>query len=40
MIEAIEDTSACGLMVGILHMVVRESRSGDLQKLQVSHVGV
>ena len=40
MMEAIKDTSVCGLIVDILHVIVRDSDSGELKKLWVSHVSI
>lgn len=39
-VRELENTSACGLVVVILHVVIRESCSGDLKNRQISDVGI
>lgn len=38
--EGVRTSSARGLVVAIIHIVIRKSRSGDLNKWQINYVGI
>lgn len=38
--EGVRTTSARGLVVAIIYIVIRKSGSGDLNKWQINYVGI